>query len=194
MTPLPEIPGEAINRRWNLGHSEAQLEEGVVLIGNDFVVAKRVIQEFLGVSKQHPNITVTVEVDDETHWRCVEVHITSSNVLDATISGVSLADLATAALANTAFTRLEGNKFTVGPKNEIELLSRLRRSRRRRADAVDLRRVAKVYRDAVKAGDMAPVERVKDEFAVARSTAGRYVTEARKAGHLPATSRGKAQA
>lgn len=60
------------------------------------------------------------------------------------------------------------------------------------ADA-QLRTVASVYREALRTG-APPAEAVKDELGVPRSTAGRWVAEARRRGFLPATTRGRAAA
>jgi hypothetical protein len=167
---------------------------GSVLIDGRYLVGKRITQVCRGRGKK-PDVTLTVEVDDSTHWRCTEVIINGANVLDAMVCGVPVGDLATAALARAAWVRHDDStRFSVVNPNEQATFS-VMRGRRRRATSVDLRRVADVYRAAVRDGSKAPVEQVAAELGVARSTAGRYVTRARRqAGLLPATTRGKVQA
>ena len=65
------------------------------------------------------------------------------------------------------------------------------RRSRPRLDDDHFRDVAGIYRSALGDG-LDPVAQVKAAFSVARSTAGRWVVEARKRGHLGPTTRGKA--
>jgi hypothetical protein len=58
----------------------------------------------------------------------------------------------------------------------------------------ELERVARIYRNAVEVTGLPPVEAVADAFSLSKSAAAKRVMAARKAGHLPPTTRGQARA
>lgn len=170
------------------------MSEGQVLIDETHLVGRRIRQTFHGRGK-HPDIAVEIEVDDSEHWRVVRIETTARDILSATISDVPVTDLAAAALARQAWVRSGSSaQFAFEPRNDVAAFASMRARRKRRSGAVDLGEVAAIYREATEAGDRAPVERVREKLDIARSTAGRYVAQARRANLLPATTRGKVQA
>jgi hypothetical protein len=141
---------------------------------------------------------------------CKMVHVrggANSHGLDtATMRGLNLTGLIDATAAPASFVRAEPGDNPDGvwqgytpwhQRDEDELSSWLQKTSRtpRRGKAIsdaELRRVAEIYRTAV-VHRTPPTKKVATEMHVARSTAGRWVVQARKRGFLGAApTRGKA--
>jgi hypothetical protein len=95
--------------------------------------------------------------------------------------------------AHHRFAGAEGRRGELEPPNLDEwahLFTTEGRRRRRRLDDSHFREVAAVYRSALRFGR--PTQAVADHFVTGKSTAGRWVVEARRRGYLGKTVAGRA--
>lgn len=179
----------------------------VVRLGDDVEVPA-----WFDVELSHPEwptvVVLSVAVDSETGPRAAGVGVGRSSAATYREAQALLADTASMDEFLTHATALAAGflvawrtyeRMPVGvelPTEQIaSALGELRRigsrqaypvaqpRRRRRMTRKLLREVAVVYRSALNDGE-APTQAVADRFAVAHRTAGRWVSEARKAGEL----------
>lgn|GEM_PF-5561328 len=188
----------AIDRHYARGQSHVQfvadsdqVGQPVLIDGGRWVIWSRFDYTFVS-QRGAPTVTLTIDVDGPDRWRCSKLLVEGKDLGKLLVAGVCVKDLVDAAIVWTADP---GPNFREGDDVPLTVFAAVRTRRtRRRLVAADLQLVAATYKAAVDAGDGAPVERVAEELHCARSTAGRAVQQARAAGLLPATTRGKVKA
>ena len=169
-------------------------------IGEGFAVPRRFWAD-------SDSVSVCVEVhDDQGQAHCVAIEVRGDRLTSADLR-LPLARLVRRAVAGAAVAVNPGAGGTIDQlavlngllrrgKRELDVYQRYvdgaDRPRRGRPVSDDhLRRVAKVYRDAVQRGDP-PTQTVADTMHASRATAARWVTRARERGMLGAAAPGKA--
>lgn len=209
---LPQAIAE-IRKRYSVG--TPRLANDVIVHMGEYVVPQYFSIDFVAVADADPRaIRLDVEVVDETSWRIPKVVIESDRTCrDVLVAGTPLVDFALGALAHIAWGRQSPEDDALHHDTVIDdrwdLWRKLqdeddklaafdaigRTTRQRRAVTRErLEQVARVYRDAVERGSAQPVVDVAEATGLSRSSAGSLVAQARRAGLLPTTTKGKAQA
>lgn len=138
-----------------------------------------------------PDVAITFEVRDgvpECRKVCVTATDTGHEVRQTGIAGLRIEDALDDAIKNLIL----GNRHEPGVVRRVMRESQAARASRRVTitDAL-LREVAEVYTANIK---HEPTSAVAQHFGRKHRTAALYVQRARKAGHLPPTTQGKARA
>ena len=150
------------------------------------------------------DLSLELEVDiemvgDDPHCRRLEVRaLDGSEITGATLRRIPVARLIGILLANAAWKVTGPATFQTGmlDSERAEFYERyasnVRRPRRGSPVSDDhLGRVAELYRAALERGDP-PTQTIADEMHAARSTAARWVAQARERGHLGPSLPGRA--
>ncbi|MET8521515.1 hypothetical protein [Nocardioides sp. NPDC004968] len=182
---------------WHWEEMESSALDGSVTLGG-LVYPRRVIGAAQTSDRGGPQVRVVFEMRDDGTPVAVEARFTS----DPDGRGLRTADLAAFRVENAAKRAFQGFAVPVsgGPlmsrtPDERRQISRdLDRavSKRRPPTDAHLREIAEVYRTALDEGRR-PTQAVADTFDLSARTAARRVEQARAAGILPKTSKGKAK-
>lgn len=186
----------ALRRRWPT-YQPTYIRRALVPYGENSFAPRVFAMTFWngkGDREKCEQMTITIEILGRNDWRIRKVEITPAPG-DAwprdTFGGFPAKVLVDAAIAGVALGPAESS-----PRPRTETFAEYQRiSKSRRAVTRDrIERAAKVYAEAVAAGDRAPVKRVSEALDVGQSMAARIVGMARKQQLLPPTTQGKAQA
>ena len=188
--------------RWSVGRDYDEDFERAVWLTPTLVVAHSLTVSLVPWDpKRDPAVTLTVEVDSAEAWRVTQAQFKGEAITQLSIRSIPLTDLATAVVAHFAHEPGKPVRGAADRSEAFRALVAARKPPRRRRGALstaELRRVAQVYRAALRSPDRhirrAPTEQVARVFQCSRTHAGRHVIQAREEGLLPPTTRGKKQA
>ena len=195
----------ALHRHW-LEHSPVRRIGRLRLIdidGGRYVIPARFAVTFFG-RRGAPDVELEIAVDDAASGlRVTMLTLTppadEHEVARIKIRGIPSDDLAFVAAAEATYAQT-GHPDVYHPSESesqsLAMLAALRQSLRprRRITREHLEAVSEVYRAAVRDGSTTPVVVVAERFGVARPTAAGWIKQARRAGILAPTTRGRVSA
>ncbi len=180
------------------GHGRATWEHDVLVEVGDRLVPREIFVHIRGGTAQ-PDLDMKIEVHDGIP-QCVELVLRARphgpEVRDKDLAVIRVTDWLDQIVAQCSLKRSgsdldwSGWAKPVDDRTALADITRVR-SGRPRISREHLRSVAEIYRQHF---DKRPTEAVARSFGVSHRTAARYVQQARAAGHLPKTDRGKKKA